>query len=140
LKKGELPLKLLSDLSENDYVKLIADFVEPRDLFPSSYSLLESGRVSDALRHICECRLDEPKYNFQASACEAYNLEAAQFEECLRGYDAGSARQEGKLVERRMQQREQLWAMYESDLAALADVWPSAAKRRKYNHLSGQLM
>lgn len=139
LKDKALRGEPIYDLKDSEYESLLADLVEERRQLAASYKFKESTQVTNAIRHVEACQIQQQKYELQVEAVKEYDEQVADFQRRLAEFDSQTEKLEVELRGKLAEQRKRILILHQKELDKHVQKWSSDAMRRQYNHASFKL-
>lgn len=139
LKDKAMRLEPILDLTETEYEKLLGELVEERRKLATSYRFKESAHVTEAIRHVESCQIQQQKYELQVEAVQEFDEQVADFKSRLADFDKETERLEVELRGRLAEQRKRILLIHQKELDKHIKKWSSESMKRQYNHASFKL-
>ena len=139
LKDKAMRLEPILDLKDSEYEKLLGELVEERRNLATSYRFKESAHVTDAIRHVESCQIQQQKYELQVEAVQQFDEQVADFQSRLAEFDKETERLEVELRGKLAEQRKRILLIHQKELDKHIKKWSADSMIRQYNHASFQL-
>ena len=135
-KEKAMELRPLYGLRNEEYEKILEELVADRKRNASSHNFSQSSRITDAIKHVEACQIQQKKYELQVEACQAYEQQVEQFKQNLSKFDQETDKMEEDLLAKQAEQKQKLIKVHQHEMKVLSDRWTARSMQRRYNHAS----
>lgn len=139
LKEKAMKLEPLYNLTNEQYESLLAELVEDRRRLATSHQFKESANITNVLRHVEACQIQQQKYELQVEAVQEYDIQVEKFRKEIADFDRETDEMEQELKGKLARQRERILQSHQRELDAHVQKWSQESMKRQYNHASFQL-